>query len=154
MAITDALSNWSRGQTLSSLSVGSNDSTNTLDFGVARELGSAVTSLLCRFAFRSNATTGTTSTLRIDLLGSNDNSAFTKIATLMEATDSAQLTEGTIFNVDFPMRSLGQAKWRYYKLDLVVGTAVFTGGALDADLLLNAQQTEDYPKNFTNSAAL
>jgi hypothetical protein len=122
---------------------------DTIDLGVARDIGGAVTDdlfLLCEVI--TAFTSGGSATLQVQLLGSTDNSSFN----IMEQSDTiavASLTQGYKFLQGRMVSAQSGTPYRYLKLGYVVGTAALTAGALTAALVPALQHAPVYAIGYT-----
>lgn len=107
-------------------------STNVIDLGVARDIGGAVTDklyLLCEVV--TAFTSGGTPTLQVQYQGSNDNSAWTTIAQ-SDTVALASLAQGYKFLQGLTISPPSSQPFRYLRLNYVVASGPFTGGAITA----------------------
>lgn len=134
---------------VSGLSVATTASTNVIDLGVNRDIGIDMRPILW-IAIGSAFTSGGAGTLEWTLQSSADNSTYYTILRSPATMALADLTAGNILaNLRTTIRSPTQRRQglsvRYLRLQWVVGTAVFTGGTLNAGLVLDAQDNLQYP---------
>lgn len=125
-------------------STGSTASTNTIDLGVARDVGGAVTdqlALLCEVV--TPFTSGGSATLQVQFQTSPDNSSWATLAQ-SDAIPVASLVQGYRF---LPGELPGGTS-RYLRLNYVVGTAVMTAGALTAALVPALDVQPSYPRAY------
>ena len=128
---------------------GSTASTNIIDLGVARDIGSAVTDqlmLLCEVV--TAFTSGGSATLQVQFQTAPDNGSGSPGAwSILSQSDSiavASLVQGYKF---LPNRLAGPTQ-RYLRLNYVVGTAAMTAGALTAALVPALDVQPVYPRGY------
>ncbi len=125
-------------------STGSTPSTNTIDLGVARDVGGAVTdqlALLCEVV--TPFTSGGSATLQVQFQTSPDNSTWSTLAQ-SDAIPVASLGQGYKF---LPGELPGGTS-RYLRLNYVVGTAAMTAGALTAALVPALDSAPSYARGY------
>jgi len=94
-------------------------------------------------------TTTNSGTLQVAFQGSTDNSTWDTY-TLSSAYAAAALTAGArLHDIDVPRPGAGQAAPRYIRLNYVVGTGVFSAGALTAAVLGDRQENITYAPGTT-----
>lgn len=135
------------------------DSTNVLDMGVARDMGSApegVGTLEVAVYVQTTFAAAGAATLNIQVMGSADNITY---ATLAEsgAIAKGSLVAGARFDIVLPSQVPGGAIPRYYKLIYTVATGPFTAGKVQAELTSGLEHQpvstggvlSGYPSGFT-----
>jgi hypothetical protein len=125
-------------------STGATASTNTVDLGVARDIGDAVTDqlmLLCEVV--TPFTSGGSATLQVQFQTSPDNAIWSTLAQ-SDAIPVAALVQGYKF---LPGELPGGTS-RYVRLNYVVGTAAMTGGALTSGLVPSLDVQPVYPRGY------
>lgn len=128
------------------------DSTDTIDFGAARDMGIGddPAILLWVNSIAAFAAAGA-ATLTILVRMSADNVTYYTVAQ-SNALPVANLTANTrLFSMYLPQRplELGDAKPRYLKLNYTVATGPMTAGSLFAGLTLDGQLNTGYPPGIT-----
>lgn len=125
-------------------------STNTIDLGVARDMGNTdnlVVSTLVGTTFAGGTS------LQVTVEGSPDNSTWTTLAS-GEVVPVASLVQGAqIANLSgLPsVDPVDGAPVRYLRLNyVVVGT--MTAGALSSDIVMNRDNARGYPKSYSVAA--
>lgn len=134
------------------------DSTNIVDFSVARDMGDGEL-LEIIIQPKSLTSTATTTTIQAQVMVSTDNSTYTTAA-LSTTVTLGQLTTGSnILNIHVPMRRIENASQasvgndaypRYMKLNYIV-SATLSAGTITA-WIGGARQTNPgagYPSGFT-----
>lgn len=109
-------------------------STNVVDLGVKRDLGIGPNNVAPRImCLVTTALTSTNSaTLTVQAQGSTDNSTFTTYAESRAYTAGELIAGNRLLDIDLPRPSGGAANPRYLRLNYVVGTGVFSAGAVTA----------------------
>ena len=126
------------------ISTGSTPSTNTIDLGVARDVGGAVTdqlALLCEVV--TPFTSGGSATLQVQFQTSPDNSSWSTLAQ-SDAIPVAALVQSYRF---LPGELPGGTS-RYLRLNYVVGTGAMTAGTLTAALVPALDVQPSYPRAY------
>lgn len=118
-------------------------STNIIDLGAARELGTA--NIRLRVQVDAALTSGGSSTLTI-ALQTDDNASFSSATALFTtaAIPKASLVAGYVA-VDIVVP---KGTERYLRLNYTVGTADFTAGNISAFLVLNEEAIRAYPNGI------
>ena len=140
--IIDSQNQFSSAQAVTS--TGATASTNTVDLGVSRDIGGAVTDqlmLLCQVV--TPFTSGGSATLQVQFQTSPDNSAWSTLAQ-SDAVPVASLAQGYEF---LPGEVPGGTE-RYVRLNYVVGTAAMTAGAITAALVPSLDVQPVYPRGY------
>lgn len=130
-------------------------STNVVDLANARDLGvqggeTTPPKLLCLVTTAFSSTNS--ATLQVNFQGSTDNSTWTTYASSPAYTAGALTAGARLFDVDLPRPPAGVSTPRYLRLDYVVGTGVFSAGALTSALVLARDDRPSlgaYPSGFT-----
>lgn len=141
--ILDALTQFSSAQALTA--VGTIASTNVMDLGVARDMGSAHYELKILAQVRATFTSGGAATLQVLVQGSTDNATFYTMAQGPTVALASLLAGARPLQIDMPRPAAGQAMPRYLRLAYVVGTADMTGGTIDGYLVVDRYDNFDYP---------
>lgn len=133
------------------------DSTNTLDLLVGRDMG-AGDLLGIHIDITQAFTTTNSATLQIQFEVSADNSTFYQVD-LSPVYPAAQLIAGApLFRQGWPLNQLLnaaagilKAPGRYYKLNYIVGTGVFSAGKVFSYVnpAMDRQQVYNYANNYT-----
>ena len=129
--------------------VGSTASTNTIDLGIARDIGGAVTDQLMNMAQVITAfTSGGAATLKLQFQASNDASTWTTIAQT-DDVPVASLVQGYRFLNGEIVNYPGSTLYRYLRFNYVIGTAVMTAGALKAGFVPSLDVQPVYARGYT-----
>jgi hypothetical protein len=144
--IQDANNRFSAAQPI--VATGSTPSSNSIDLGVARDIGGAVTEglkLLCQVveAFTSNGS----ATLKAQYQGSNDASAWTTI-TQSDDVAVASLVAGYRFLQNSVPSVNSSTLYRYHRMNFVVGTAAMTAGKITAGFVPALQHSPVYGAGY------
>ena len=124
-------------------------STNTIDLGIARDLGGAVTDeLFLECGVTAPFTSGGSATMQVQLQGSNDNSAWSTLEQ-SDAVPVASLVQGYKYLAGRMVSPQSGTPFRYLRLNYVIGTADMTGGTLVAGLVPSLQKNPAYPRGYT-----
>jgi len=142
--LIDKLNQFSADTGDSPTAVGSTASTNTIDLGVARDIGGAQTdqlALLCEVvaAFSS----GGSATLQVQFQTSPDNATWSNLA-MSDAIPVASLVQGYKFLPD----EVPGGTSRYIRLTYVIGTAAMTAGTIKAALVPSLDVQPVYPRGY------
>lgn len=128
-------------------------STNVLDMLNARDMSVGEwPDMVARVTVIAALVAAGAATLTIALQGSIDNATFTDYV-LTAAIPKANLGAGTVIDVPFaakPPQAAGIP--RYYRLNYTVATGPFTGGTVEADLVVSGSQSNNpptYPAGIT-----
>lgn len=133
---------FSNGQVLTATA----DSSNIIDIQNARDLGIGEDVTLKVFVSTGAAlvSAGAT-TLNVDFQGSTDGTTWTSMWLQSGITKANITATGTrIASFDLPRPAVGQAMPRYYKIVYTVGTGPFTGGSVNAGIVLDDQASPQY----------
>jgi hypothetical protein len=156
--ILDANNLFSNAQTLTSVGVGTADSTNIVDLGVTRDIGDAVTphNLFLLIQVVTAFTSGGSATLTFQVQTATDSSGAPGTWTVMYQSPAiavASLVQGyRPFSGPLPTNSgtnLNPTAYRFLKLTYVVGTAAMTAGALTAGLSPSLESAPSYARGYT-----
>ena len=129
-------------------------STNTIDLLAQRDLGEDTSpSMLLYVGVNAAFTAGGAATLVVQLQGSSDNTnwftyAETRAFTITELTPIGRLLVMAWPSVPVGVPGTGNiagAAPRYLRLNYVVATGPMTAGSVNAQLVLDAQSTRQYP---------
>ena len=114
-------------------------STNVVDLLNARDIGAGnaagATPKLMVLVTTALATTNS-ATLTVQFQGSTNNSTFTTYAESRAYTAGELVAGNRLFDIDVPRPSGGAALPRYLRLNYVVGTGVFSQGAVTSAIVL------------------
>ena len=141
--IIDAQNTFDPTGTLASTIGANTPSVNTLDLGVARDLGPGEEIKLA-IAIATAFTAAGAATLNVQLQGSPDNATWTTIQET-SAMPVANLVAGFILNLEIASAAPGQARPRYYRLNYQVATGPFTAGVFSSFFTLDRQNAIYYP---------
>jgi hypothetical protein len=125
-------------------STGSTASTNTVDLGVARDVGGGASGplfLLCEVV--TPFASGGLATLQVQVQTSPDNATWS-ILDQSDAIPVASLVQGYKF---LPNKLAGPTQ-RYLRLNYVVGTTAMTAGAITAGLVPSLDVQPVYPRGY------
>lgn len=112
--------------------VGSHDSTNTLDFGVANPNIGEGTKLVLHVEMSEAANSGGSATVTVDVQHSDDGSSWESLGLKKENIPYSTLTAGyKIFETPLPYDIK-----RYLKIVYTIGTAALTAGKFNAYIAL------------------
>ena len=119
-------------------------STNVYDTGAAsdRSINGVLKFLVSVAATFTSAGAGT---LSIAIQGSVDNSAWTTYLTSSTFALANLVVGRRLLSVGFPGQPSGIVNARYWRLLYTVGGADFTGGSLNADIVLEHDNNTSYP---------
>jgi hypothetical protein len=134
-------------------------STNTLDMQQARDMniaGNIGMDMHWEVYVSLALTSGGSTTLQIQSQGSSDNTNWFTMAET-DAIPKANLTTGTRIVVPLGQQQPQQVGTgggipRYYRLNYVIATGPFTGGTIEADLVVSAPHMNNppsYPPGIT-----
>lgn len=133
-------------------------STNTIDLLNQRDIGDGASPpMLLAVGVNAAFTAGGAATLVIQLQGSSDNTNWFTYAET-RAFSIAELTPiGRLVVLAWPAVPVGTpgtgnvagAAPRYLRLNYVVATGPMTAGSVNAQLVLEAQSTRQYPAGYT-----
>jgi Bbp16-like protein len=129
-------------------------STNVIDLVNAREMSVDVgpAQLAAVVTVGTALTSAGATTLTVQYQQSTDNAAWT-IAAQTDAIPKANLTAGMFIVVNMPpMQPQSAGIPRYHRLNYVVATGPFTGGNIEADLVMNRHVNSpqlNYPAGIT-----
>jgi hypothetical protein len=131
-------------------------STNVLDLLNARDLQLGAAdgmSLEAVVTVGTALTSGGATTLQVQFQGSTDNSTWTTYAQT-DAIPKANLVANTVIRLPLPPQAAAPHAAglpRYLRLNYVVATGPFTGGNIEADLVMNPQANTPpyYPPGVT-----
>lgn len=131
-------------------------SDNVLDMKNGRDMGIGDNPALKLAIYVTESLLGNAGTLQIQVQAAPDNGSGSPGAyvTLAEsrAYAIADLTKGAkLFPIDLPHRDPSQLASfpRFYRLNYVVGAGPFTSGSVDAKLVLDRQDSAQYPAGQT-----
>lgn len=128
-------------------------STNVIDLLAQRDIGGQMSPAMW-LAVGVNAafTAGGAATLVIQMQGSVDNVTYTTYGETRSLAIADLTPVGRLLIASWPMRLAADAKPRYLRLNYVVATGPMTAGSVNAQLVLDAQQYDQYPAgiNITN----
>jgi len=131
-------------------------STNIIDLLNPRDLGIGDDPALKLAIFVTTALIGNAGTLTVQFQGAPDNGSGAPGAYVTYAESRAyaiaDLTVGTkLFPIDVPHRdpSLVATFPRFYRLNYVVGAGPFTAGAVVAGIVIDRQDSAQYPAGLT-----
>lgn len=144
--ILDGLLQFSSAQAITATAA----STNVLDMLNARDMGAADPMIQVAVTVGTAFTTANGGTLVVQVQGSADNAAWTTYAE-SRAYAAADLAAGNrLLPIELPGKASADALPRYYRLNYVVANA-FTGGTINANLVLDRQQDYAYPAGINIS---
>lgn len=124
-------------------------STNVIDLLNARDIGTGYPDMKVYVGVTAAFTAGGAATLVIQLQGSVDNVTYSTYAET-RAFSIAELTPiGRVVVIDWPNTPVQDALPRYLRLNYVVATGPMTAGSVNAQLVLDAQSTRQYPAGVT-----
>lgn len=126
-------------------------STDTVDLGVARDLGILSRNVRLLISAGTTFTAAGAATMVIDFQGSVDNSTFTNYASTI-ALSLAQINNGFLFPIDVPRPPSGAiARPRYYRLNYTIATGPMTAGTIRAGLVLERDDLIYYPAGYSTA---
>ena len=125
-------------------------STNTIDLLAQRDIGGQNgPPMWLAVGVNAAFTAGGAATLVVQMQGSVDNATWTTYGE-SRALAIADLTPvGRLLIASWPLRLAIDAKPRYLRLNYVVATGPMTAGSINAQLVLDAQQYDQYPAGIT-----
>ena len=131
--------------------IGSTDSTNIVDLGTTRDIGSAQSDFLYLLAQVTTAfTSAGSATLQVQVAVAPDNNGVPGSYTVIAQTAAVavgSLTAGRQFLAGEFLSS--PIAYRFIKLTYVIGTAVMTAGALKAALVPSLDAQPTYGRGYT-----
>lgn len=126
-------------------------STNVIDLGVARDLGTLVDPLKLLIVATTTFTAAGAATMVIEFQGSVDNSTFTNYASTI-ALSLAQINNGLLFPIGLPRPPSGAvARPRYLRLNYTIATGPMTAGAIKSTLVLERDDIIYYPAGYSTT---
>lgn len=162
--ILDSLLVWDSARAASGFTVSTQDSTNIIDLAAtgqipvlaagqgARDLGVGDNpALKINVQVATALTSGGASTLQVAIQGAPDNGSGAPGAWTIYAQSSVYalatlaVVGANLLPIDLPRPPAGAPLPRFLKLTYTVGTAVFTGGTIYAELVLDRQDWITYP---------
>jgi len=145
--LLDSQNQFSAAQAVSS--TGATPSTNTIDLGVARDIGGAVTDqlmLLCEVA--TAFTSGGSATLQAQFQTAPDNGSGAPGAWVTLSQSDAVPVASLVQGYKFLPGELPGPTQRFLRLNYVVGTAAMTAGALKAALVPSLDVQPVYARGY------
>lgn len=132
-------------------------STNTLDMLNAREMGVGASQdqmMHVLVTVIAALVAAGAATLQVQLQASVDNVAWT-IEAQTDAIPKANLGVGALVRLPMGrMQPQSAGVPRYYRLNYVVGTGPFTGGSVEADLVVGDGQSNNAPVNYPSGVVI
>jgi hypothetical protein len=133
--------------------IGTTDSTNVYDLGIARDIGSAVTEDLNLLIQVITAfTSGGSATLQVALKGAPDNGSGSpgsySILYQSDAIAVASLVQGYRFLMGGLLSQNTTALVRFLKVSYIIGTAAMTAGAIVAGFTPALQHNPTYARGY------
>jgi hypothetical protein len=136
------------------VNIGTTDSTNVYDLGIARDIGSAVTEDLDLLIQVITAfTSGGSATLQVALKGAPDNGSGApgsySIMYQSDAIPVANLVQGYRFLMGGLLSQNPSSLVRFLKVSYIIGTAAMTAGAIVAGFTPALQYSPNYARGYT-----
>ncbi|MBD1412800.1 hypothetical protein NUJ30_08730 [Burkholderia contaminans] len=120
-------------------------STNVLDMGANRDIGVGDTPALKLLVIPTTGfATTNAATLRVQYQASTDSVTWTTYAQSDDLPAASLVAGKKIAAMDVPRVDLN----RYHRLNYVVGTGVFSAGAVTAAIVLSRDDVPQYPANY------
>lgn len=126
-------------------------STNTIDLGVARDIGSGE-ELNVYVNVEVAAAAAGAATVNFQLVTSaNANLSTPTIIGQTDAIPKANLTAGATFSIPIPRSWINKLGQRYFGLQYTVGTGPLTAGTFSAGVIIDAPDSgvKNYPSGFS-----
>lgn len=123
-------------------------SSNILDLATQRDLGAggANPTLRLQASVTTAFVTANAATLQVQVTGCDTEGGTYVVMAESKALAAAALTAGArLFDIDLPRPAPGQTMPRYLQLNYVVGTGVFSAGAVTAFLATDRMDQYAYP---------
>jgi hypothetical protein len=139
--ILDKLLQFSSAQAFTA--TGDTVSTNVVDLGVARNIGQHP-GVRVIVSVNTTWTSGGASTLLVALQGSADNATFYDMLVSQTYALAALVQGARLLDVEVPYNAGANAPPRYLRIRYAIGTAVMTGGAIDANMALDTEGRHAY----------
>lgn len=129
----------------------SQDSYNTIDLSIARDMGVGEEPIRVLAQVITAFTTTNSATLTVAFQGSTDDVTYTTYAQ-SRAYAAAELLAGRhLLQINVPRPGGTAAMPRYLKLVYTVGTGIFSAGTVTSALVLDRQDSPQYPPGVTVS---
>lgn len=145
--LIDSQNQFSAAQAVTS--TGSTASTNIVDLGVARDIGSAVSdhlALLCQVV--APFASGGAATLQVQFQTAPDNGSGAPGSWVTLAQSDAIPVAALVRGYRFLPGGVPGPTWRFVRLNYVVGTAAMTAGALTAGFVPALDVTASYARGY------
>lgn len=133
---------------------------NASVLGVDMGAGDGIAKPVAYFTVGTTFTTSNAATLQIQIQaaidnGSNSPASYTTIVET-DALAATVLVAGNNIQIDLPPVTFAEAYPRFYRFNYVVGTGIFTAGAMTGGILLNPPEGKGgtlYASNFKSTTA-